>query len=63
MVLEAVALEILHGIGLAVGGADLLELLADRIAEDGQTAVGGPILQERPAEVNEALISFADGAR
>src|SRR5207249_1452300 len=48
--LEAVALEILHRVGLAVGQAWLLELLGDGVAEDGQAAVLLPEPEERPSE-------------
>src|SRR5438094_9453902 len=48
--LEAVALEVLHGVALAVGGAGLGQLLGDGVAEDGQAAVGLPVLEERAAE-------------
>ena len=43
VVLEAGALEPLHDIGLAVGGALLKSLAADRVAEQRQAAVLRPV--------------------
>ena len=45
--LEAGALEILHGVGLAVG-LPALELVADRVAVDEEAAVLLPVGVERP---------------
>ena len=46
MHLEHSPLEILHGVGLAVDVALLLELVGDRIALLGQSAVAVPVRQE-----------------
>src|SRR5687768_3422246 len=48
--LEAVALEVLHRIGLAVGGASLLEWFRERVSKDRQAAVVPPELKERPTQ-------------
>ena len=50
VVLEAGALEVLDGVGPAVGGVDLAELLGQRQAEEGQPAVGLPVGAEAAAE-------------
>src|SRR5215210_4031669 len=44
VVLEAVALEVLHKVAV------LHQLLRDRITEDGQAAVRLPVLQESPTQ-------------
>src|SRR5436190_11621298 len=38
------ALEVLHGVSLAVGLTDLLDRLGERVAEVGQTVVGLPVV-------------------
>ena len=53
--LEAVALEILDGVGLAVGRRDLDELLGERVAVDRQPAVALPVGAEHPAEAVPGL--------
>src|SRR5947209_1278028 len=50
MVFEAVALEVLDGVFLAVGGACFGKLFRDRVAVDRQAAVGLPVVQEGPAQ-------------
>ncbi len=50
VVLEAVALEVLHGVGLAIGGVDLGELLGQGEAEDREAAIALPVAQEGAAQ-------------
>src|SRR5438477_420454 len=45
--LEAIALEVLHRVDMAVNRVRFLELLGQGIAEDGRRAVPLPVLQER----------------
>src|SRR5262249_18481367 len=51
VILEAIALEILHDIRLAVGRVHLAERLGARVAELRQAAVGLPVALEEPRQI------------
>ncbi len=57
--LEALALEILHVIALAIG-ADLGELLTQRVAKLGQATIALPVGQERPGVVAQAVLGLRE---
>src|SRR5438876_9345909 len=62
VVFKAVALEVLHLVGLSVSSALFVEPLGDRIAEDRQSAVALPVSVEQLRQIMASLAE-KDAAR